>query len=798
MAEKQTIPKEALDAVREALTLLNKYKDVLPGTAKAAIGILAAILGYGKAKESVGPGLIAEAKETLESLIKEEKALPAALVQAIKKLIAQLSALLQKYGFPYKPYYKPYYYKPYYYKPYYKPPAKREKTIRGFAESARILEAVDDEIEGLRWKVALIKAGLSKNRRFYPREVLESALPLFEGVKFFVNHATKSEERERPERSLEDFAGWFENARLEDDHLLADLHVLASHPIHEKLLELEARNALDKIGLSIRGQGVTRLVRENAQIVERVESITKITSVDAVTEPAAGGKFIEVLENTDEEGIAEMLEKLTLEELEELRPDLIEALVQKFTALEEEPTLDEVAEVTGESGEDERLEEVAQVLHELTLERCALLLERKLSESKLPEALKAKIKRHFEGKEFNEEELDAAINEERVVYAKLVEEIKPRAVLEVTLDERDKFAKALEGMIANEDIDGIPRFRSVIQAYCAFKGIRDPWAISKGALASKILRESAQYDSGLRESIETTDWAQVFGDSITRRLIKEYRIPMFDEWRLIVSDIRPLKDLRTQRVVRIGYYGLLPTVPQGGPYQPLASPSDEEATYTPAKKGGLEDYTWEALVNDDLGALQKIPQRLALAAKITLYQFVFDFLKDNPTIYDGVALFHANHGNLGSSALSSDALTDAKIAMRSQTALDSTATFLAIKPRYLVVPNELETLAYQLRNSKVEVTTGKDATVVNPHFETFDVIVCDYFTDSNNWYLVADPKLVPTIEIGFLDGRDEPELFTEAPNSGGHFTADKLRFKIRFVFGGAVTDYRGLYGSLTT
>jgi len=124
--------------------------------------------------------------------------------------------------------------------------------------------------------------------------------------------------------------------------------------------------------------------------------------------------------------------------------------------------------------------------------------------------------------------------------------------------------------------------------------------------------------------------------------------------------------------------------------------------------------------------------------------------------------------------------------------------FLAIRPRWMLVPPELEATARQLRDSRVEVTAGKDATVANPHFETFDVIVVDYWTDPNNWYLVADPALIPTIEVGFLGGREVPEMFTESPTAGSSFYADKVVFKIRYAFGVTLVDHRGFHGNIVT
>ena len=64
-------------------------------------------------------------------------------------------------------------------------------------------------------------------------------------------------------------------------------------------------------------------------------------------------------------------------------------------------------------------------------------------------------------------------------------------------------------------------------------------------------------------------------------------------------------------------------------------------------------------------------------------------------------------------------------------------------------------------------------------------------TDANDWCTAADPADIPGIEVGFLDGREEPELFVQdTPNVGSMFAADKLTYKIRHIYGGAVTDFR--------
>ncbi len=246
----------------------------------------------------------------------------------------------------------------------------------------------------------------------------------------------------------------------------------------------------------------------------------------------------------------------------------------------------------------------------------------------------------------------------------------------------------------------------------------------------------------------------------------------------------------------VGGYGVLPAVNEGAPYQSLTSPGDEEATYALTKRGGTEDLTLEMIANDDVRAIQRIPVALGRAAAQTLYRFVWDILPTNANVsYEAVALFHTSHGNTAAGALSQTSLTAGRVAMRSQAAYGDTSDILSIVPKFLVVPNELEELAFQLSRSVVAVpsTPAGPSDTPNIH-QGITPIVIDYYTDANDWYLIADPMDVPTIEIGFYLGRQEPDLFTQSDQSvGSMWNADKLSYKIRHIYSGTVLDHRAFY-----
>jgi hypothetical protein len=375
--------------------------------------------------------------------------------------------------------------------------------------------------------------------------------------------------------------------------------------------------------------------------------------------------------------------------------------------------------------------------------------------------------------------------------------LTPQHTVQVTQESRQKKIDALDAFFAGDYTKGYHSFR---EAFIDFTGTR-PMAFGED-FNRTVLRESfggAQggYDSSTRstESMDSTSWNLVLGDSITRRLIAEYSQPSLQTWRQIATTV-PVNDFRTQRVERVGGYGTLPVVNQGQPYQPLTSPTNEEATYAITKKGGTEDVTLEMIANDDIRAIQKIPTKLGLAAAQTLFRFVWDtFVLNAATSYDSTALFHASHGNTDTNALSQSNLSVGRKKMRKQTAYGDATDVLSIVPKILLVSSDLEELAFQLCTSAVAIPATPAGPTDTPNIhQGLTPIVLDYWSSATGWFLGADPGMTPTLEVGFYQGRQDPELFTQAdPSVGSVFNADKITYKIRHVYSGTVLDHRGLY-----
>ena len=64
---------------------------------------------------------------------------------------------------------------------------------------------------------------------------------------------------------------------------------------------------------------------------------------------------------------------------------------------------------------------------------------------------------------------------------------------------------------------------------------------------------------------------------------------------------------------------------------------------------------------------------------------------------------------------------------------------------------------------------------------------------------MSSPDQIDMIEMGFLNGRREPEMFVQSdPTAGMHFTHDVIAYKIRHRYGGGWIDYRGAVASIVS
>jgi hypothetical protein len=476
------------------------------------------------------------------------------------------------------------------------------------------------------------------------------------------------------------------------------------------------------------------------------------------------------------------------------------------------------AEAATEDGENEGAEDQPETVskEEFQALECKIMLRDKLTEAKLTEAGQKIVKQAFDGRIFEAKELDAMIKTVKEAdvrtdpTGRVIESGNQRGVVTVGQDENDKATLAfMRILMGNTD------FR-------ALEHNQDMAVLDRIPEAYNVWKNG---DKRLDRTPRLSEWLYnlIGGDPLTDERASEavttssmssiVKNAKREQWWEPIVRTEEVDTIDQATLVRLHGLNTLSVVNEGAAYTELDW-ADEEETPTFVKRGNYVGVTIEAMLRDKVSAIRTLPARLANSWYNSISERVAAVFTTNsntgPVLADTGALFNATaatstggHANLLTTALSYTSFDAARTAMRKQTdqALGA-GSKLQLNPRFLLVPEDLETLAIQIRNS--ELIPGSANNDVNPHFQKFEVVVIPEWTDTNNWALVADPMIAAAIWLIFLTGNTVPSIFAaDNETSGAMFTNDQLRWKVRqmtYRFSATydcapVGDFRGLHKS---
>ena len=276
----------------------------------------------------------------------------------------------------------------------------------------------------------------------------------------------------------------------------------------------------------------------------------------------------------------------------------------------------------------------------------------------------------------------------------------------------------------------------------------------------------------------TTDFGSLLENVVGKNLRKAYSGAPSD-WRDFCTK-SSASDYKTMTRVQLGEYPALTKVRPGAEYE-MGTIGESGESYAVFKYGKRIAFTRELMINDDLNALNRLPQLAGRSASELEADIIWAIITDNATMSDGVALFAAGHSNVGTGLIDKAGLNAGRKAMRLQTGIDGQR--IGVKPTFLVVPAELETEAEEMTASISPVTSGG----VNPFATAFRKIIVEPRLDANStaeWYMFADPGMIDVIEYAYLLGNEGPMIETREG-----FEIDGMEMKVRHEFGAAALDH---------
>lgn len=229
---------------------------------------------------------------------------------------------------------------------------------------------------------------------------------------------------------------------------------------------------------------------------------------------------------------------------------------------------------------------------------------------------------------------------------------------------------------------------------------------------------------------------------------------------------------------------------EGGEYK-AGTLKEAQATWKLATYARKVCITRQAIINDDLSALERVPEYLGRGFRRLESNLVWALITGNATTsVDGQALFAAGHNNTGTGAIAIAGMNAAKKAMRKQT--DISGVTVNLTPDYLIVPTDLEATALQfLYPSGYAPASITGANGPNVYAGSMQLIVEPRLDGSAvQWYAAAAPNKIEGLVYGYLADEPGPTI-TPVPERD----PDGLTLLARFDFGCAVKDFRFIYRS---
>ncbi len=320
----------------------------------------------------------------------------------------------------------------------------------------------------------------------------------------------------------------------------------------------------------------------------------------------------------------------------------------------------------------------------------------------------------------------------------------------------------------------------------------------------------------MREALTTSDFPYLFGDVLDRQVLASYKAvdPVWKSFVKMGTVPRIFPQVGGYRFAITGGDQYLAEVAEKGEY--LASERTETRYPVSVKKYGRQfDISWEAMINDDLGALKDTPERFARAAVRTEHRIVSQVYVNDLVTSAGLYVNAANRTNVALTIANLENACEAMAAF-----VDANGEPIMNRAKYLVVGPGLEFTARQILTSAVKtwIMSTVAATVPYPTTNVISQYGLQLVIDPYipiyapaallSWFLFANPADIAAMECDYLVGHERPEICMKASDKvsigggevgpmTGDFATDNIFYRVRDVFGCNRLDWRATYGSLT-
>jgi len=301
-------------------------------------------------------------------------------------------------------------------------------------------------------------------------------------------------------------------------------------------------------------------------------------------------------------------------------------------------------------------------------------------------------------------------------------------------------------------------------------------------------RGMSKYELAGRAMHSTTDFPLLL-TSIQRVTLKAAYGEERQTWRPLARQSN-LPDFREMSVMQVGGQMLPEELKEDGEYK-AGTIQESKGSWRLSEYGKKVVVGRRLIINDNLGYITRAIEILGRGVAVFEANMMWNLITTGSLgatcMEDGKALFHADHNNTGSGAISTTALSAARLAMRNQVGFDK-VTKLYLEPRYILLPTGLEDTWDQFntpinatQTSNVNIFTGKLEKIVEPRLQD---------KSATQWYVVGDYPGVDKLMYGYLDGEGGPSIESVSGRD-----PDGVTVYLRHSFGATVPQHQAFYRS---
>lgn len=385
------------------------------------------------------------------------------------------------------------------------------------------------------------------------------------------------------------------------------------------------------------------------------------------------------------------------------------------------------------------------------------------------------------------------------LLAKLAEKATPvnGTHVEITADVREKRRDAASQWLlfrAGHREDGKP---TVVAGDNPFRGARliDLARMSLELAGVSVSGKSPMEIARLAITHSTADFANALQNALNKTLLAAFKTAG-DTWRAFCA-VGDLADFRPHYRHIMGSFSDLAAVNEDGEFQSGTLDDTRKETITATTKGRIIGLSHQMIVNDDMGVFTGIARAMGRSAARSVENDVYALLASGsdfgPVMSDAVTLFHANHSNTTSGVLSAATLETARKVLKLQK-LPNTSSGVSeyiepMSPLIFVGPVALEGTAKTINDAQYDPDTANKLQKPNFMRGLLGTIVATPRRDAVSsavYFLFADPNEIPVIEVGFVQGQQEPQLVMEEA-----FRQYGVEWRVVYDYGVAAVNYLG-------